>query len=135
MSIGGFISARLDEAAAASGRPTQAGGLHELKLARMAVIREVVAEHECDAFSQICLTCRRHGSDEGWASETWPCPTIRQIAALWADHPDYEAAWAPHERQHADAATVRATVPRQRRASNGVWLHDVSEAGSGWAGS
>lgn len=123
MSIGGFISARLDEVGATSGPPTQAGGLHELKLARMAVIREVVAEHECDDFSQICLTCRRHGSDEGWASEAWPCPTIRQIAALWAAHPDYDPAWAPAD--HAPAESV--TVPRQRRASNGVWLHEVSE--------
>jgi hypothetical protein len=126
MSIGGFISARLDEVGATSGPPTQAGGLHELKLARMAVIREVVAEHECDGFSQICLTCRRHGSDEGWASEAWPCPTVRQIAALWAEHPDYDHAWAPPERHDDQVTTV--TVPRQRRASNGAWLQDVSES-------
>lgn len=26
---------------------------------------------------------------------TWPCPTIRTLAAIWADHPDYQEGWAP----------------------------------------
>lgn len=23
----------------------------------------------------------------------WPCPTLRALAAVWADHPDYQPAW------------------------------------------
>jgi Family of unknown function (DUF6221) len=24
----------------------------------------------------------------------WPCPTLRALAAVWSDHPDYDPAWA-----------------------------------------
>lgn len=24
-----------------------------------------------------------------------PCPTLRHLAAIWSDHPDYRAEWAP----------------------------------------
>lgn len=26
--------------------------------------------------------------------ETWPCPTVRILGALWSDHPDYDRSWA-----------------------------------------
>ena len=134
MTIESFIHARLDEAEATSRQPrdgagatsgrAQPIGVQELKLARVQVIRQVLAEHECDRFALICLTCRSGGSDEGWASEAWPCPTVRQIAALWAEHPAYDTAWSPREGIRVDRTP---TVPRQRRASNGAWLYDVTD--------
>jgi hypothetical protein len=133
MTIMGFIRARLAEVEESarrlpdgvgpSGRPPRTAGVQTLRLARAEVMRAVVAEHECDGFSQICLTCRRRGSDEGWASEEWPCPTVRQVAALWTDHPDYDASWSPPT--YAEEARP---LPRRRRTSNGAWLRDTSEA-------
>lgn len=38
--------------------------------------------HHCDW----CL-------DTGWGE--WPCPDVRDIAATWSAHPDYDPAWAP----------------------------------------
>lgn len=32
--------------------------------------------------------------DRGY-QKSWPCPTILLLAAIWSDHPDYDAAWTP----------------------------------------
>ena len=29
--------------------------------------------------------------------EEWPCPTVRYLATVYADHPDYSAEWAPQQ--------------------------------------
>ena len=39
------------------------------------------ATHECE-------TCRPPGTPDNW-----PCQTIRALAAVWSDHPDYDPAW------------------------------------------
>ena len=59
--------------------------------------RKVLAEHQRAepllgmAWSP-CSTCRAPGSS--WPA-TWPCPTLRAMAAVWRDHPDYDQAWRP----------------------------------------
>ena len=44
----------------------------------------------------ICIT-EREGYQEEWGDDDWPCATIRLLAAVYSDHPDYRQEWAPHE--------------------------------------
>lgn len=43
----------------------------------------------------------RLGADYAWCEwcrpqvEVWPCPDLLDLAAVWADHPDYRQEWAP----------------------------------------
>ncbi|QDG65805.1 hypothetical protein NIBR502772_05890 [Pseudarthrobacter sp. NIBRBAC000502772] len=67
-------------------------------LAECAAKRAILKEHEIDLhMSQpYCDTCA-----EWWASELgegpppvkFPCPTIRALAAVYKDHPDYQKEW------------------------------------------
>lgn len=52
-----------------------------------------------------CVTCS-DGDDGGCPDpdccggasammHSWPCPTLRAIAAIYADHPDYRDEWKP----------------------------------------
>ncbi len=59
--------------------------------------RRLVELHE-DNWSDIpemalesCTTCGLPGEYD----VPWPCPTIRALAAVYADHPDYDEAWRP----------------------------------------
>jgi hypothetical protein len=56
--------------------------------------RAILAEHRDDAGT--CYRCR-YGVPAHWESVAWPCPTIRALAAVWRDHPDYSVAWSPDE--------------------------------------
>lgn len=42
-----------------------------------------------------CAECSFHEMYEGFNdySEPWPCPTLRALAAVYQDHPDYDEAW------------------------------------------
>jgi Family of unknown function (DUF6221) len=40
-----------------------------------------------------CGVCHAGGWD--WDPERWPCPTVRALAAVYRDHPDYDEAWKP----------------------------------------
>jgi hypothetical protein len=61
--------------------------------------RAIIAEHQIDlGMSQpYCDTCA-----EWWAAEVgegppavrYPCPTVRALAAIYKDHPDYRQEWA-----------------------------------------
>lgn len=52
-------------------------------------------------------TCRTCSDQAGlsWASleandpdfVDWPCPTLRALASIWSDHPDYDPSWAPEK--------------------------------------
>jgi hypothetical protein len=44
-----------------------------------------------------CRECSWYEAYEGFNdhSEPWPCPTLRTLATIWADHEDYRAGWAP----------------------------------------
>ena len=68
-------------------------------LAECAAKRAIIAEHGRDDHStaDYCETCA-----EWWKSEVgegppgvaWPCPSLRAIAAVYADHPNYDPEWA-----------------------------------------
>ena len=79
-------------------------------LTLVAALRAIVNGHEPDVCEHIedgtqheyCEICsnvtpmwddgpRALVGDEG----DWPCPTLRHIAAVWADHPDYDGSWRP----------------------------------------
>jgi hypothetical protein len=40
-----------------------------------------------------CGVC--HAGTWDWDPEGWPCATVRAIAAVYSDHPDYRAEWKP----------------------------------------
>jgi hypothetical protein len=48
--------------------------------------------------------CGYDGPGDNWQAEQepdhypdalWPCWTIRHVAAIWRDHPDYDPSWTP----------------------------------------
>lgn len=114
-----FIRDRLagEQAAAKQG----AGGRHEhldrdnygflwadpaRVLAQVAAMRAIVDLHrpeenvdregmiQCDHCARLCH------SESGLMCEQpqdapFPCPTVRHLAAIWADHEAYDPAWAP----------------------------------------
>lgn len=45
----------------------------------------------CDGYEHACEECGAHG-EYGIA---WPCDTLRALAAVYADHPDYLPEWKP----------------------------------------
>lgn len=69
-------------------------------LADIAAKRRIVERHGAFAprggsklmgFWKICTEC---GSGEEYQYPTdWPCDTLRLLAALYADHPDFDPAW------------------------------------------
>jgi hypothetical protein len=62
-------------------------------LAECEAKREMVGQHIDEGFGQFCLTCiDRDNPDEQTA---YPCPTMRILAWVYADHADYRSEWAP----------------------------------------
>jgi hypothetical protein len=65
-------------------------------LAQCAAMRKVVEDHRPFRLAQtVCQTCEekpRIGYEAG--SDGWPCPTIRALASIWSDHPQFDPAWA-----------------------------------------
>jgi len=71
---------------------------HARVLAECAAKRAIIAEHgRGDSYvSDWCETCA-----QWWASEVgegppgvaWPCLTLKALAAVYADHPDYQQGW------------------------------------------
>lgn len=60
-------------------------------LAQVAALRAVVALHwEESRAAPFCTLCA-----EGALVWGWPCTTMRHIAAIWADHADYDQEWRP----------------------------------------
>jgi hypothetical protein len=41
----------------------------------------------------VCITSRA-GWQEDWTSDRWPCQTLRHLATVYSDHPDYRQEWA-----------------------------------------
>ena len=65
--------------------------LCEAFAALRAVVRAVVALHwEESRAAPFCTLCA-----EGALVWGWPCTTMRHIAAIWADHADYDQEWRP----------------------------------------
>lgn len=77
-------------------------------LARVAALRALVDLHEptkCASYwhetkggfvdnGLICDICANHDREDGVTGE-WPCTTMRHIAAIWRDHPDFPAEATP----------------------------------------
>lgn len=62
-------------------------------LAEIAAKRAVVKEHApADSIVMICRTCSRRDLSE-WYGEYFPCPTLRLLAAPYADHPNFRPEW------------------------------------------
>lgn len=71
-------------------------------LARVAALRALVDLHEpttCTSYwhetnggfvdnGLICDICANHDREDGVTGE-WPCATMRHLAAIWRDHPDF----------------------------------------------
>ena len=56
--------------------------------------RAILADHHQEGTSIWCNRCDP-GADLGDSSTWYPCRTLRAIAAVWSDHPDYRQEWAP----------------------------------------
>jgi Family of unknown function (DUF6221) len=69
------------------------------------VLREVEAKraildrhmpHETAFKGLACNWCSDDVDDRPQLAKVrWPCPDVRDLAAIWSDHPDYDPAWAP----------------------------------------
>lgn len=53
--------------------------------------RRIVAEHPLDD-EGFCYDDATHSHGCKWH---WPCPTLRALASVYADHPDYHEEWRP----------------------------------------
>jgi hypothetical protein len=61
-------------------------------LAECEAKRRIVAVHSIRA--DTCETCTEyHSQISGCENEPWPCATIRALASVYADHPDFDPAW------------------------------------------
>lgn len=108
VTVAEFLTARLaeDEATACRVKPDQAlvelralvmrdGGEPFLVIDSGRVLRQVTAMRAIlaghprvwpgDPGSVACTRCVL----------AWPCPTLRHLAAVWSDHPDYDGSWRP----------------------------------------
>ena len=65
--------------------------------------RSIIAEHTPVDFSGIGMkspnACSRCGADLNmhdwdWTEDSFPCQTLRAVAAVYADHPDYQQEWS-----------------------------------------
>jgi hypothetical protein len=106
MTITDFITARLD-AKAWSAQAAKDGALKrthyrasmiehcDRELREVAAMRAILAghPHQPDGRGSIeCHTCDWNRDDGGWPGA---CPTVRHLAAIDRDHPDYDPRWAP----------------------------------------
>lgn len=62
--------------------------------------RAIAEEHGELCWSQPTGWCRTCAENEwpdydGAPKVPWPCPTLRSLAAIYADHPDYRKEWRP----------------------------------------
>jgi hypothetical protein len=61
-------------------------------LAECEAKRRIVAEHpDYGGYGESCETCADSAED----LRPWPCETLLALAAVYADHPDYDEAWRP----------------------------------------
>jgi len=58
-------------------------------LREVAAKRAILAEHQESASGGYCELCYY-----GYGGGSWPCPTVRALASVYSDHPDYDPEWA-----------------------------------------
>ena len=71
-------------------------GLSDQMLREVEAGRKILAEHAPGypvtypepSGQPTCGKCHAGGWD--WDPEEWPCTTVRTLAAVWCDHPDYD---------------------------------------------
>ena len=89
-----FLNARLDEderhADTVGAVAWRTGYTAARVLREVAAKRAILYIHDADPK---CAVCHDGGWD--WEPEDWPCPTIRALAAVYSDHPDYLQEWKP----------------------------------------
>lgn len=69
-------------------------------LRKVAAERAILAAHDTVEVPNIedtgrinaCTTCGE--TQDHWYATPWPCDTLKHLAAVYADHPDYDPAWA-----------------------------------------
>jgi hypothetical protein len=61
-------------------------------LARVTALRAVMKLHRPVGEWPVCAGC--FNPDDEADDQPHPCPTLRAVAGIWADHPDYDPAWA-----------------------------------------
>lgn len=64
-------------------------------LAECEAKRRIVDLHQAadvDYGLESCFSC---GARDGWHDLPFPCPTLKALAAVYADHPDYRDEWRP----------------------------------------
>ena len=95
--IAAFITARLDEEKRGAdfiigddGSVLPAIADASKTIRRVSALRAIVAAH-----STVCVkTVEKYGEVVAWYyAETDPCPDLRHLASIWADHPDYNEDW------------------------------------------
>lgn len=74
-------------------------------LADIASKRAVLGVHERIDYGEsyqgapaVCSPCQEvdgYGTESIGDRGTWPCPTLRILASVYADHADYQQEWAP----------------------------------------
>src|SRR3712207_1965048 len=83
-----FVLARLAE--------ETGGTVTEQRRAECDALRRIVELHDADA--HICRDEAILGSGAAYRSDDWadgPCLTLRLVAGLYADHPDFRQEWRP----------------------------------------
>jgi hypothetical protein len=114
-----FLAARLDEDEAAAGRLAtmlerqNMGGvwssngplvtintawLPDRVLSEVATKRAILDRHQQArglGDRLFCCWCSSDVDTEASLDVRWPCPDVRDIAAIWDGHPDYDPAWGP----------------------------------------
>lgn len=70
-------------------------------LREVAAKRAILAEHTSFApgigpsrGEPCCMRCGA-GFDDVYLTCPWPCDTLKVLAAVWSEHPDYRQEWAP----------------------------------------
>lgn len=119
MTITEFLIARLDEEEQAANelpeRPFDwyhSRGLTRLQIVRIerdrilaltVALRAIVELHKSSGpriFGETCGACGtgyegEYAGQGDFSATDWPCPTLRNLAAAWADHPAYLEEWKP----------------------------------------
>ena len=111
--LAAFLAARISEDEAAVGR-SRGGSLRGQWPARVLreaeAKRKILAEHWPEHITEGWVACRRcvdwSAGSYGYGNEdedgeppddqsrmNWPCPTLRALAAVYQDHPDYDPQW------------------------------------------
>jgi Family of unknown function (DUF6221) len=92
-----FLAARLDEDEAAA----ETWREHDLRpLREVEAKRAILAEHqpgEYDRYGRVEVACRvcvtgHEAYMDDDAPDPWPCLTVRHLAGVYSDHPDYDPA-------------------------------------------